>query len=364
MTTEPRAGTPTRAAGGVRRRRPRRRRRRVGRAARQPVRDLSGAVRPLPSRCWSSDVGRHPRRRGAPAAPVADPPRSAVRPLGTDRGPARGRGVAAHRLAVGAFRRLGFAFLAADVSDGTALWPFLLVAPLVPVLGVAAAYGPRHDPLETLVVTAPYGRTRLILVRTLAVLVSVLPVTALLGLALPGPPWVAAAWLGPALALVPLLLASAASSARGWRPRSSRSAGAAWCSRAAGFAPPGRSRSRSRWSTSRWPRPPAPSSPSGQAPIGTGSGPVNTWSWRCQQVLRRHPRPRRRRPRVRPGRHRPARPQRRRQDDAAAHRGDLDRARPRRRPAAGPRPARSHDEVRPRAGSSGTCRRSSAIPAT
>ena len=38
---------------------------------------------------------------------------------------------------------------------------------------------------------------------------SVLPVTALLGLAVPGPPWLAAAWLGPALALVPVLLALA-----------------------------------------------------------------------------------------------------------------------------------------------------------
>jgi hypothetical protein len=38
---------------------------------------------------------------------------------------------------------------------------------------------------------------------------SVLPVTALLGLAIPGPPWIAAAWLGPALALVPVLLALA-----------------------------------------------------------------------------------------------------------------------------------------------------------
>jgi hypothetical protein len=110
---------------------------------------------------------------------------------------------------VGAFLSLSFATLAAYVSDGTALAPFLLVAPLAPVLGVAAAYGPRQDPLEALVATAPYGRTKLILLRTTAVLVSVLPVTALLGLAVPGPPWLAAAWLGPALALVPVLLALA-----------------------------------------------------------------------------------------------------------------------------------------------------------
>jgi hypothetical protein len=110
---------------------------------------------------------------------------------------------------VGAFLSLSFATLAAHASGGKALAPFLLVAPLAPVLGVAAAYGPRQDPLETLVATAPFGRTRLILLRTVAVLVSVLPLTALLGLTVPGPPWLAAAWLGPALALVPVLLALA-----------------------------------------------------------------------------------------------------------------------------------------------------------
>lgn len=110
---------------------------------------------------------------------------------------------------VGAFVALSFATLAVVLAGGRLLAPFLLVAPLVPVIGVAAAYGPQQDPLETLVVTAPYGRTRLILVRTLAVLASVLPFTVVLGLALPGPAWVAAAWLGPALALVPVLLALA-----------------------------------------------------------------------------------------------------------------------------------------------------------
>jgi len=112
---------------------------------------------------------------------------------------------------VGAFVSLSFATLAAYLSGGAALAPFLLIAPLAPVLGVAAAYGPRQDPLEALVATAAYGRTRLILLRTIAVLVSVLPVTALLGLALPGPRWLAVAWLGPALALVPVLLALAGS---------------------------------------------------------------------------------------------------------------------------------------------------------
>jgi hypothetical protein len=107
----------------------------------------------------------------------------------------------------GAFVALGFATAAVALTGGHLLAPFLLVAPMIPVIGVAAAYGPHEDPLESLVATAPYGRSRLSLVRSLAVLVSVLPFAFLVGLLLPGPPWVAVAWLGPALALVPVLLA-------------------------------------------------------------------------------------------------------------------------------------------------------------
>lgn len=102
---------------------------------------------------------------------------------------------------------LGFATAAAGLSDISGLAAFLLVAPLVPILGVAASYGPHEDPLETLVATSPYGRTRLVLVRTVAILVTALPFTMLLSLTLPGPPWVAAAWLGPALTLVPVTMA-------------------------------------------------------------------------------------------------------------------------------------------------------------
>ncbi len=109
----------------------------------------------------------------------------------------------------GALVALAFATLAVVWAGGSMIAPFLLVAPLVPIVGVASAYGPQEDPLEALVVTAPFGRTRLILLRTLGVLVSVLPFAVLLGLALPGPLWLAVAWLGPALALVPVLMALA-----------------------------------------------------------------------------------------------------------------------------------------------------------
>jgi hypothetical protein len=108
---------------------------------------------------------------------------------------------------VSALVALGFATVAAALAGGLMLAPFLLVAPLIPVLGVATTFGPHEDPLEALIVTSPYGRVRLILVRTLAVLVTTLPAAVLLGLGLPGPLWVAGAWLGPALTLIPILLA-------------------------------------------------------------------------------------------------------------------------------------------------------------
>jgi hypothetical protein len=108
---------------------------------------------------------------------------------------------------VSAFVALAFAALAVFWTSSQAITPFLLVAPLIPVIGVAAAYGPHEDPLESLVATAPFGRTRLILLRTLAVLVSILPFAVVLGFLLPGPEWLAVAWLGPALSLVPVMMA-------------------------------------------------------------------------------------------------------------------------------------------------------------
>lgn len=108
-----------------------------------------------------------------------------------------------------AFLALSFATFGTMAGDGTMLWPFLLVAPLVPVLGVAAAYGTANEAFEALAVASPYGRTRLVLLRTVAVLVTTLPVAGVVGLFLPGPSWVAAAWLGPALAMVPVMMAIA-----------------------------------------------------------------------------------------------------------------------------------------------------------
>jgi len=105
---------------------------------------------------------------------------------------------------------LGFAVIASKFSEDGSIWPFLLIAPLIPVLGVAVSYGPTSDPLEGLIVTSPYGRPRLILARSIGVVATSMPLAFALGFLLPGPSWVAAAWLGPALAMIPMLLALAA----------------------------------------------------------------------------------------------------------------------------------------------------------
>lgn len=88
---------------------------------------------------------------------------------------------------------------------GTSL--FLLVAPLAPVVGVAAAFGGDADPSHEIVVTTPYSAGRLLLLRTAAVLVTCAPVGMLVGLALPGPAWLTVAWLSPAAAGVAVTLA-------------------------------------------------------------------------------------------------------------------------------------------------------------
>ncbi len=173
--------------------------------------DCRGAVRPLADLRLLDDAWSEVRTRLESPEPTR-PVRLALR-LGLPEPTGILLSAAASlRLAwlTGSAVALGFALLATLLTDGGDVWPFLLVAPLVPVLGVAAAYGGPEEPFEALAVTTPYGRARLVLVRTLGVVVGTLPPAAVLGLFLPGPGWVAAAWLGPALAMVLVLLALAA----------------------------------------------------------------------------------------------------------------------------------------------------------
>ncbi|MFL5994983.1 MAG: zf-HC2 domain-containing protein [Streptomyces sp.] len=78
---------------------------------------------------------------------------------------------------------------------------FLALAPLLPLAGVALSYGPALDPTYEMTVVAPLHGFRLLMIRTLAVLVAGLGLNGLATLALPGYGLRALAWLLPALAL-------------------------------------------------------------------------------------------------------------------------------------------------------------------
>lgn len=101
---------------------------------------------------------------------------------------------------------LGFAMLAAGSGPRGALL-FLALAPILPVAGVAAAYGRDVDPTYEVGLAAPYSTFRLLLLRSSAVLVSTLLLAGLAALLLPVAPWVASAWLLPSLALTAVTLA-------------------------------------------------------------------------------------------------------------------------------------------------------------
>jgi hypothetical protein len=104
---------------------------------------------------------------------------------------------------------LGFVGLAAMYGGTRGLAFFLLVAPLVPVAGVAFAYGPDVDPSTEVAAAAPYSAARLLLLRAAAVLATSLPLVLAAALLLPALSWTAVAWLVPALAFTAVMLAGA-----------------------------------------------------------------------------------------------------------------------------------------------------------
>ena len=84
---------------------------------------------------------------------------------------------------------------------------FLAVTPLVPVAAVAFAYGQDVDPMWDTTLAAPYSPLRLLLLRSVSVVVVALPLALAAAPLLPGPPWVAVAWLAPGLACAAVTLA-------------------------------------------------------------------------------------------------------------------------------------------------------------
>jgi len=91
------------------------------------------------------------------------------------------------------------AALGLDLVDSSGLMPslVLLVAPVAPLLGVAAVWSARLDPVHELVVASPRAGLYMVLRRTLAVLVVVIPALTVAGLMAGASP---ARWLVPCLA--------------------------------------------------------------------------------------------------------------------------------------------------------------------
>lgn len=106
---------------------------------------------------------------------------------------------------IGMVALLGFVTAAGAYGEGRGQWAFLVIAPLVPALAVALGYDPELDEaLETECAT-PYSRVRLVLLRSVALLVVVGPAIAVASALLPGS--LAYGWLVPAAGCTALVLA-------------------------------------------------------------------------------------------------------------------------------------------------------------
>lgn len=104
---------------------------------------------------------------------------------------------------------LAFGVAAGSVRGDLGLMAFLLVAPLLPVAGVAVAYGQHVDPAHELGVAAPLSGLRLVLLRAVVVVATTAVLAGAAALLLPGLDWTAAAWLLPALGLTLAALGAA-----------------------------------------------------------------------------------------------------------------------------------------------------------
>lgn len=87
---------------------------------------------------------------------------------------------------------------------------FLTLAPLVPLLGVALAFGKGVDPTHDLVVAAPRDTFSVFLIRSVTVLVASATVLLLTSAVLPAGGFYRVAWLMPAVAVTAIALALSA----------------------------------------------------------------------------------------------------------------------------------------------------------
>lgn len=103
---------------------------------------------------------------------------------------------------------LGLGVIAAQASEHGLLF-FLCIAALLPLAGVAAAFGRGLEPACEIAGAARFSGVRLLLRRTAAVVPTTIGLTGLAALTLPGAGWTAAAWLLPSLGLIVMSLALA-----------------------------------------------------------------------------------------------------------------------------------------------------------
>ncbi len=92
---------------------------------------------------------------------------------------------------------------------GDQLAIFLALAPIVPVVGVAMAYGPQSDRGHEVALAAPLSGLRLLLLRTVTVLAAAGLLALLAALAAPTRGWLRLAWVLPGLATTTVALAAA-----------------------------------------------------------------------------------------------------------------------------------------------------------
>ena len=101
---------------------------------------------------------------------------------------------------------LALLFALATASNSTAsgldrVIVYLTIAPLVPLAGVALAFGTAVDPVHETTVATPIDRSRLLLIRTMTILVTSIAILVVGGALMGGPAVAAVAWLLPALAV-------------------------------------------------------------------------------------------------------------------------------------------------------------------
>ena len=101
---------------------------------------------------------------------------------------------------------LAFAVAAAHVGPGDGA-AFLLLAPLLPLAGVALAYARTFDPVAEVAVAAPVSGIRLVVLRTIAVVGSTVLLALVASALLPDPGWAAVVWLLPAVGMAAATLA-------------------------------------------------------------------------------------------------------------------------------------------------------------